>query len=109
MDVHELLLPPRLNRDFEARLKPDEQSSRAKSRCHECQALWGEYISASFQHIQLEREIYLVTVGEEGGCVAALEPALNRARVVADAIRERIRKHGYTHLRREPQSQAGSN
>ncbi len=108
MDVHELLLPPRLNRDFEARLQPG-QHSPAKSKCHECHELWGEYISACFQHIQLEREIYLVTVGEEGGSVAALEPALNRARVIADSIRERIRKHGYAHVRTEPNSQAESN
>jgi len=109
VDVHELLLPRRLNRDFEARLKPDEQRSRAKSKCHECHELWGEYISACFQQIQLEREIYFVTTGEEGGSVAALEPALNRAKVVADSIGERIRKHGSAHVRTEPRSQAESN
>lgn len=109
MDVHELLLPRRLNRDFEATLKSDEQRSRAKSKCHECHELWGEYISACFQHIQLERETYFVTTGEEGGSVAALEPALNRARAIADAIRERIRKHEYAHLSTQMKPQAGSN
>ena len=109
MDVHELLLPRRLNRDFEATLKPDERSTRAKSKCHECHELWGEYISASLQHIQLEREIYFVTTREEGGSVAALEPALNRARAIADAIRERIRKHGYAHLSTQMKSQTGTN
>ncbi len=109
MDVRELLLPTRLNWDIDARLKSGEQRSAAKSKCHECHELWGEYISACFQHIQLEREIYLVTVGEQGGTAAALEHALNRARIIADSIRERIRKHGHAHLGKDPAPQAGSN
>lgn len=109
MDVHELLLPQRLRRDPEARLRPHGQKSPSRPKCHECHELWGEYISACFQQIQLEREIYFVTIGEEGGSVAALEPALKRARVIAESIRERIRRHGNAHTAADPKPEAETN
>ncbi|HEY1239950.1 MAG TPA: hypothetical protein VGF16_05305 [Bryobacteraceae bacterium] len=50
-----------------------------------------------------------MTIGEEGGSVAALEPALKRARVIAESIRERIRRHGNAHTAADPKPEAETN
>lgn len=59
--------------------------------------MWGSYISASMEQIRLDRQAYFVAVEQEGGALSALQQALERARLTANCIRERIREHEQSH------------
>ena len=67
------------------------------TRCPECHRLWGEYLSALFEHASADRQLYFVTLGQEPGSIPALTGALHVAALAKDALRESIRKHQQTH------------
>ena len=71
------------------------------NRCHECQKLWGEYVSALFQHATVDRQLYFVSIGEEPGSITVLTSALVAAAIAKDSMRDLIRKHQETHRKVE--------